>query len=359
MCRTKNILIALITLALAFSPLYASTEVVTDDNGNDIKIPEEINRIIITSPYPLPSVFALYEGNVSRLVGMHPSSMAAARNSILADIIPEVVDVSTAFAEGGSINIEEIIALEPDIIFFNAENASEELIYRNAGIPAVGFSSAIFDGDAITNFSRWIDLFEQIFGAGGRGEEIVSVAKEVESFITERIASAKNLEKPRCLILFNYSPNSTTTSGNNHFGQFWIETAGGVNVAEALSGSPQINTEQIYEWNPDMIFITNFSPVLPEDLLNNTIEGMDWRPVKAVQEGKVYKFPLGMYRWYPPSSDTPLCLLWMAKTIHPEIFADVDMDQAIRDYYERFYNIEVTDAMLYRIYNPSRDAAYF
>ena len=48
--------------------------------------------------------------------------------------------------------------------------------------------------------------------------------------------------------------------------------------------------EQIYEWDPDIIYITNFSPYQPEDLINNTIEGNDWSSVKAVKEGKVYKF---------------------------------------------------------------------
>ena len=50
--------------------------------------------------------------------------------------------------------------------------------------------------------------------------------------------------------------------------------------------------------------------------------------------------------------------MWMAKQVQPELFADIDMDQEIRDYYQRFYSIEVTDEMLEKIYNPSRDAAY-
>ena len=115
--------------------------------------------------------------------------------------------------------------------------------------------------------------------------------------------------------------------------------------------------EQIYAWNPDMIFITNFSSVLPEYLYNNTIEGDDWSNVKAVQEGQVYKFPLGMYRWFPPSSDTPLALMWLAKTIQPELFADIDIDQEIKDYYVKYYNVELTDDDLQVIYNPAREAA--
>lgn len=59
--------------------------------------------------------------------------------------------------------------------------------------------------------------------------------------------------------------------------------------------------EQIYAWNPDIIFITNFTETQPADLLENKVDGQDWSQVKAVQEGKVYKIPLGIYRWFPPS----------------------------------------------------------
>jgi len=115
--------------------------------------------------------------------------------------------------------------------------------------------------------------------------------------------------------------------------------------------------EQIYEWDPDIILITNFSAYLPEDLYNNSIEGHDWSNVSAVKNGQVYKFPLGMYRWFPPASDTPLVLTWLAKTIQPELFADVDMDAEIKDFYKEHYGAELTDEDVQQIYNPAREAA--
>ena len=64
-----------------------------------------------------------------------------------------------------------------------------------------------------------------------------------------------------------------------------------------------------------------------------------------------------MYRWFPPASDTPLVLKWLATKIQPEKFADIDMDQEIKDYYEKYYNVELTDEDLQEIYNPARAAA--
>ena len=133
--------------------------------------------------------------------------------------------------------------------------------------------------------------------------------------------------------------------------------AGGTNVAEDISETKAVNMEQMLMWNPEVIYITNFVPYLPEDFYNNAIEGYDWSDINAVKNGRVYKYPLGTYRWYPPAGDTPLSLVWTAKQMHPDLFADIDMDQMVKDYYKEFYDVELTDEALQEIYNPPREAA--
>ena len=368
MKRLHDILFISVLLSMLISPIAASgnaetaepekTRIVIDHNGNEVEIPDQIDRIIISGILPLPSVYCLFEGDASKLVGMHPSSMAAARNSILPYIMPDILEVSTDFATGDGINIEEVINLDPDVVFYNATDTAEGEMYKAAGIPAIGFSTTNWGWNSIETFNGWVELLGEVLQADDKVDGIVEYGREVEAFIRNRLESAGDIERPRCLVIFRYANGVINTSGRTHFGEYWITAAGGENVASQLEGTAQINMEQIYQWNPDKIFITNFTSVMPEDLYSNSIQGHDWSGVKAVQEKEVYKYPLGMYRWYPPASDTPLVLLWMAKQVHPELFQDVDMDQEIRDYYQRFYDIEVTDEMLNQIYNPSRDAAY-
>ena len=50
-------------------------------------------------------------------------------------------------------------------------------------------------------------------------------------------------------------------------------------------------------------------------------------------------------------------LLWMAKQNHPDLFADVNMDEELKNYYQKFYNVTLTDTDIERIYNPVREAA--
>ncbi|MCR5496042.1 MAG: ABC transporter substrate-binding protein [Treponema sp.] len=334
-----------------------ATRTITDHTGQEVEIPAELNRIVIGSILPLASVYCMYMGSTDKLVGMHPSSMAAAKNSYLATVFPEVTKIDSSFVQNGAINIEEFLKLKPDVVFYNATNQEEGQIYKNAGIPAVGFAVNLSGYNSVETYADWISLLGEIFGDTGRASKIIEEGRNVQNKILERVNKLEDSKKPKVLILFNYDDSNMTAGGSNFFSQYWIETAGGINVAGNFKGQGKINMEQVYQWNPDMIFITNFSPRLAEDLLENKINGTDWSLVKAVKEGKVYKFPLGMYRWFPPASDTPLVLQWLATKIQPELFSDINMDKEITDYYKKYYGVSLKESDLKAIYNPVRAAS--
>ena len=48
------------------------THIVVDHTGREVELPKEINRIVISSILPLPSVYCLFEGSAEKLVGIHP-----------------------------------------------------------------------------------------------------------------------------------------------------------------------------------------------------------------------------------------------------------------------------------------------
>ena len=335
-----------------------ATRTIVDHLGHEVTIPAEIERIAITSITPLPSVYCMFEGSADRLIGISPSSMAAAENSLLAEIVPGIVDVPTDFMAGGEVNIEELVAMDPDVVFYNASQEEEYEKLTAAGLNAVAFSTTQWGSDSVETFEAWVTLLGEVLNEEDKAAGITEYGREVYDMIQERVASVDESEKPRVLFLYMYKDGVIQTSGSNHFGQYWADATGAINVAEDSDARGfEINMEQVYEWDPDMIYITNFVPYLSEDLYNNAIEGHDWSVVRAVQEENVYKCPLGVYRWYPPSSDTPLMLLWMAKTNYPELFEDIDLEAEMKEYYQKFYGVELTDENIEMIFNPSREAA--
>ncbi len=333
------------------------TRTIVDHAGNEVTLPAELDRVVISGLLPLPSVFVQFRGSAEEIVGMHPSSMAAAENSYLVNIFPDIVEADTSFVVNGAVNIEELMKLDPDVVYYSATNVEEYELYKKAGIPAVGFSTTIADYDCVETYAEWIDLFGEIYGEQEAADAIIAEGRQVAEDIISVTSEIPEEEKPRVMMIMNYANGVMKVVGSNFFSEYWIESAGGINVAADLSSSNEVNMEQVYEWDPDMIFITNFSPYLAEDILNNTIDGYDWSNVKAVKEGKVYKFPLGMYRWFPPASDTPLVLQWLATKMQPEAFADLDMDTEIREFYKTHYHVELTDEDLEKIYNPTREAS--
>lgn len=140
----------------------SGTRVIVDHTGAEIEIPAEIDRIVISSILPLPSVYCLFEGSAEKLVGMHPSSMAAAENSILPKVMPDILDVNTDFLLGGEINVEELMNLKPDVVFYSADNWEEYEKISSAGIPAIGFSTSNWNYDCVATFENWVTLLGEV-----------------------------------------------------------------------------------------------------------------------------------------------------------------------------------------------------
>lgn len=122
----------------------AATRVVVDDTGREITVPAQIDRIAIISTMPLCSVYCMAGGDPDKIVGLTPSSKNAAVNSFL-NRVADLEDVSTAFA-GETVNVEEVMNLEPDVVFYNssapADCAAVEKL-EALGVPCVGFTTTI------------------------------------------------------------------------------------------------------------------------------------------------------------------------------------------------------------------------
>ena len=337
----------------------SAVRTITDHAGNEVVLPEKVEKVAIGGLTPLTSVYCMFMGSSEGLVGIHPDSKNAAVNSILGEAYPGLKELPDGWASGDDINMEELLKLKPDVVFYNADVTANYEALAAAGIPAVGFSTTLYeDYNTIDTFQAWIELLKDVMGDSDRADGIIAYGEEVKSKVAEKLSSLSDEEKPQALILSNYN-ESAITAGGISFANYWIESAGGENLGYDIGAFVgQVNMEQVYEWNPEVLFLNSFSAYTPEDLYNNTaVDGHDWSGIKAVQNKRVYKIPLGMYYWFPPSSDSPLMLQWMAKQMHPDLFEDLDIEQEVREYYTQFYGIELTDEQLDLILNPTPESA--
>lgn len=336
------------------------TRTIVDMDGNEVVVPKEIKRVVVLSMYPLPSVITTYLGSGKKVVGMDPFAYAAAENGLLGKLFPDILEANTSFVEGDAVNVEELIKLNPDVVLYRAVDDKQKQMLESAGLTGIAVHAQQNDYNVIQTYNDWFRLMARMFPGEGPAEDaITNYSQKVYDSIQERIKDIPEEERVRALHIFRYNDKALIVSGRNFFGNFWITMAGGINVAGELQdmGPSKVNMEQIYAWDPELIYITNFSQAMPEDLANNAIGSDDWSSIKAVQEGRVHKMPLGSYRTFTPGVDTPVTLLWVAKQMYPEKFADIDIAKEFKDYYKNFFNVELTDEDIEGILNPPREAA--
>lgn len=339
----------------------AEEKMIQDQLGRDVTIPGDVDRVVVGGILPYFSTWFVATNSTKEIVGMHPNSYNAASNSMLAKMSPDVLKASTDFIQNGELNVEELMNVDPQVYFEIANDTKSIEKLDEAGISTVALQTVeVADANPVETFNSWLKVTAEIKGGDAldRADKYVDNVTNVQKEIDTKLKNVEKEDKPRVLVLHQHSDKSIVVAGQNLWGEYWVNQTGGYDIVsgDGVQGQKEVNMEQIYKWNPDIIYITNFTETQPEDLFNNKISGQDWSDVKAVQDKKVYKIPLGIYRWFPPSGDAPLMLKWMANHNQPELF-DYDMNDEIKTYYKDFYNFDVTDDEVETILHPSSEAA--
>lgn len=337
----------------------AGTITIVDHNDNTVVLPADIQRIAVCDILPLPSVLAIFFNSADKIVGMTDTSMSAAANSLLGELYPDILNADTGYIKGTEVNVESLSALAPDVVFYSASSPQLGEQLTNAGFNAVAISASKWDYDAIETLNQWISLLGQMFPEDDKSELVAARSREVFDLVQERVKDIPDGERERLFFLFKYSDAAIITSGNHFFGQWWADAVGAVNVGQELEVDNAVETslEQVYAWDPSLMLITNFTSAQPDDIYNNTIGVFDWSGVKAVQDKKVFKMPLGMYRSYTCGVDTPMTLLWLAQTVYPDLFSDIDLTEEVKAYYLDVFGVALTDAQAQSIFTPPSSAA--
>ena len=336
------------SMFILFLFLFANVnaKTVTDLTGKKVTIKDNPSRIAIV-PIPWASLTYLVDGDSSKIIGMNPSSKEAYDISILKELAPNMKKVNTAFVDSDfNINYEELALLKPDIVIvWDFQNDAIEKLAK-LKIPAVAIKYGTLE-----NVQEGIKLLGDILNRQEKAQKLINYHKDTNKYLASKTKKLENIKRKKILYLIN--PQLTVSSGNS-VTNIMIDMAGGENVAKDITtgGSwSKVTMEQIIKWNPDIIILSNFDKILPEDIYNNKFEGQDWSKINAVKNKKVFKAPIGIYRWDAPSAETPLMIKWIAKVAAPEIFNDYDIRKDIKDFYLEFFNYKLSDEQLNFILN--------
>lgn len=321
-----------------------STITIVDHTGKEVVIPSHIERVAIDQ-VPLASTYlAYFDGAAPNLIGMSAATVDSLRGTIVADMAPQIFDVDTSYYDNGDLNVESLLAIHPDVVFYNAQNTKNGEMFAKAGIPAVGFST---EGDPTTLYADWLRLFEQVFQEPGKMDAKLAAGQQLIDGAKARVAKVADADRKSVLMEFAYAQGTMRVAGETpFFGSFWMQAANLANAAVGADGGlAPVSGEQILAWDPDLVLLSGAGSagMTPEQLMAGTVDGLDLSALRSVKNGDVYSSQLGMWNWFTPNPDAPLIVEWLGKLAYPDLFADVDLAADTKAYYQQMYGFELTD----------------
>ncbi|WP_324825596.1 ABC transporter substrate-binding protein [Sinanaerobacter sp. ZZT-01] len=309
-----------------------TTRVIVDAAGNHVEVPIEVKKIGVL-PIPWASVIYCIDNSSERLETIHPSAMQAYKGHFLESMDPEYGNISTTcIGSDFSINMEEAvkIGVEVMIIWDYQTDEAEQL-------KSLGIAPIMIKNETIDELQESMKIIGQLLGKEERARQFIDSYSETYSFMELKQGNVDVADKPRVLYLRN---PQLKIQGNDNFMKKVMELAGADNVASEANNT--VTMEEILEWDPEVIFLSNFDEFVPEDLYQNKISGQDWSNVSAVKNKRVYKTPLGIYRWDAPGVETPLMMRWMAQMLQPDIFYDYDFENELTTYYKDYFDYKLS-----------------
>jgi len=270
---------------------------ITDATGKDIVLEAPPERMISLIPSNTEILFGL--GLNDEIVGVNDYD----------DYPPEVADKekvgSTEF------NIEQIIALQPDIVFAH-ESGMASLGGAMEQLEAAGVK--VFVVANASNFNDIYTTIEQLGHATGKLPEAQKTIANMKAKVEEVQAKLQDVKPKKVFVEISDEPE-IYTPGKNTFMQEMLDMIHAENIAADTDGWFKIDAEQIITKNPDVIVVTyNYVP----DILTKIPQRAGFETITAVKNKAIVQVDENTTsRQGPRLADG---LEELAKAIYPEAF---------------------------------------
>ena len=222
---------------------------------------------------------------------------------------------------------EKILACNPDIVISEYEDKDiADALQEQLGVPVITLSAGA-DGVFDEKFQRSMYLLGEVFDKAARAASLCQYVNSQKKAIEERVANLPESQKPSVYIcgLGNWGTTNHLMTSQSYAP---FQVAGVKNVATDLGiqGVGKIEDEKFVELGAQMDIIImdaaavkNIKPLYASDPTM-------FDTCKAWQNGEVY---LQMaFNAYYTNYELMLINTWfIAKTVYPEAFADIDMTE--------------------------------
>ena len=311
---------------LAFS---AQAKIVTDVDGNQVEIADRMERV--ADLWHANNQIVLLLGGADKLVA---TTTAIAANPWFSEVYPNIKKVPV-LTNGETIQVEELLSQKPDAVLLSKKSMLNEV--NQAGLKGVRVSFQDFDG-----LKKTVRITAEVLGdkAPAVAESYIKELEDNIQFVESRIKDVKEKQRPTVLHITNGSDLLKIDGGKSMIGE-WIRMAGGKSVLPDEANMVTVTMESIVQANPDVIIIGS-SGNKSQAAIEKIKSDPTWQSISAVKNNRIYANPTGTFPWDRYSAEEALQILWAAQLFHPERFADVDMIAKTQDFYQKYYNYNLS-----------------
>ncbi|WP_103641941.1 ABC transporter substrate-binding protein [Campylobacter concisus] len=235
---------------------------------------------------------------------------------------------------GKSLQAEELVKLNPDIVIAADKKNKEELTKNSFTVLYPSFTNH-------ADMKKSISIMAEVIG-----DDAPKIAQKFNEYFdgnlkrvlskTDKIAVS---DRPKVLHIAD-GKNLLKADGTNTIIDEWIRVAGGQNAVSKAGNMLEINAEEIININPDVIIIGRAKA--PE-ILKKLYEDQVYAGTNAVKNKKVYVNPAGVFSWDRYGAEGALQILWTAKILHPDLFKDINIKAETKKFYKEFLHYDLSD----------------
>lgn len=319
------------------------TRTIVNIDGTTITVPAKVERVAALFGPSYEKVFVL--GAEDKIVANGDFHIDGwPWSNVIYKRLDEVPGVPHAHTQ---LNIEEIVKLDPDVVFYWA-NPDEIAKLESVGIAAVPSAST----GSFEDVKNMLMVYAQVLGP-----EEEAIAREYAGYFDEKVKMITDVtsqipaeERPR---VYFANQEILWTAGKSSDIPEVIELAGGNCVHKDLEGGGkmEIGLEQFVQWNPEYVFVDHAGSsgnAPAEEVVKELVADDRFQEVAAVKNDKVFICPTGVFFW-DAGVQKILMLQWMAQELYPDKFPDLDMKTELKYFYDKFYSYSLTDDEAERI----------
>lgn len=350
----KGLAAAALALSLAAPAAAADTVTVTDVLDRKVEVPAKAERILLG--FYFEDFFAVGGPDAyDRVAAISRGAWEGWRNQQWKAYVAAVPRIDALLdvgeIEGGTFSLEAAIAAKPDVVILAAWQIGmmPDLIERfeAAGLPVVVLD---YNAQLVEKHVASTLALGAILNAEERAQELVDLYAGAHADVAARLKDVTD----RPVVYFELGNKGADEYSNSYGDVMWgklVDTAGGLNIGKSqLAKWGPLSPEYVLAQQPEVIFLAGSSwmskdkavlmgpgldPAITAERMRPYMARPGWDALPAIKNGELHAVYHGGARTLYDFA----FLQYIAKTLHPEKFEDVDPQANLTAFFDKYMPI--------------------